>query len=148
MAARNQGHNGEMAGASLDIWERLRSERFDPVALWRTVGGDMDLLRQLVRLFADEYPVMLKKIATAAGSQDSDGLRKATHKLKGSLLQLAAPAAVAVAAELENCAALNRLSEAATLITKLRAEADSVLQLLQAMISAPEAGVEDTTEEK
>lgn len=108
----------------------------------------MDLLRQLVRIFSDEYPLMLKEIERTAESQDAAGLRKATHKLKGSLLQFAAPAAVAAAAGLENCAALDRLDEAPTLIAKIRAEGDSLLQLLQAMISAPIAGVHDHTGEK
>lgn len=101
----------------------------------------MDLLRQLVRIFADEYPGMLQEIAAAAELQDTAALRKATHKLKGSLLQFAAPAAVAAAAELENCAVLNRLNEAATLVAKLRTEADSLLQLLQTMISGPLPGI-------
>lgn len=100
----------------------------------------MDLLRQLVRLFAEEYPRMLKDIAVSAESQDAAGLHKMTHKLKGSLLQFAAPAAVGAAAELENCAALNRLNEASSLVAKLTAETDSLLQLLQAMISGPVPG--------
>ena len=108
----------------------------------------MDLLRQLVRIFADEYPGMLKEIENAVESQDAPGLRKATHKLKGSLLQFAAPAAVAAASDLESCAALNRLNQAASLVAKLRAEADSLLQLLRTMISAPIPAVNGHTGEK
>lgn len=137
-----------MAGTSLATWERLKSERFDPVALWHTVGGDMDLLRQLVCLFVDEYPGMLKQIAKFAETGDAAGLQKSTHKLKGSLLQFAAPAAVTAAAELEKCAALNYLNDMEALIAKLRAEGDSLLQLLQTMISAPMAGVQDNKQER
>lgn len=108
----------------------------------------MDLLRQLVRIFADEYPGMLREIEKSAASRDAACLRKASHQLKGSLLQFAAPAAAAVAAELENCAALNRLNEAASLAGKLRAECDSLLQLLQTMISAPVAGVHEHPREE
>lgn len=108
----------------------------------------MDLLRQLVRIFSDEYPLMLKEIDKAAESQDAVALRKVMHKLKGSLLQFAAPAAVAAAAELENCAALDRLDRAPTLIAKVRAEVDSLLQLLHTMISGPIPGVHDHTGEK
>lgn len=107
----------------------------------------MDLLRQLVRMFALEYPRMLKDIVVAAESQDAAGVGKVSHKLKGSLLQFAAPAAAAAAAELENCAALNRLNEAASLIAKLTAEADCLLPLLQTMISGPVPGRHDDTGE-
>jgi len=148
LPAENQAHNVEMAGTSLAIWERLKSGRFDPHSLWRTVGEDLDLLRQLVRIFADEYPVMLKEIEKSAGARDAAGLRRATHKLKGSLLQFAAPAAIAAAAEIEQCATLNRLNEAESLIAKLRAETDSLLQLLQTMISAPIPGVQHNAGDK
>ena len=145
LPAKNQAHNVERAGTCLAIWERLRSERFDPLALWRTVGGDMNLLRQLVRIFEEESRGMLKEIAVAAEAQDATGLGKIAHKLKGSLLQFAAPAAVRAATELENCAALNHLNQAAPLIAKLTAEADSLLQLLHTMISGPIAGVSEET---
>ena len=43
----------------------LKSEHFDPDALWNRVHGDVTLLRELVELFAAEVPGMMARIDKA-----------------------------------------------------------------------------------
>jgi HPt (histidine-containing phosphotransfer) domain-containing protein len=126
-----------MTGAAAATWETFRSERFDPFFLWRVVGEDMQLLSQVVHLFANEYPSMLRDIENAARSQDGSALRKASHKLKGSLLQFAAPVAASAAAELERCADNGGLENAPACIAAVKKETDFLIQILQVMVSHP-----------
>ena len=57
-------------------------------ALLERVGGDMDLLRELVDLFLDDSLRLVDRIRQAVTSKDADDLEKAAHGLKGSVPQL------------------------------------------------------------
>jgi HPt (histidine-containing phosphotransfer) domain-containing protein len=133
-----------MSSSYFPAWENLRSERFDPLALWQRVGEDMRLLREVVQIFARESPQMLHRMEEAIESKDGGGLQKVAHKLRGSLLQFAAPAALSVATDLEKSASrmsleksLDRISieEAKFFLNKLRAEIDALMQALRTMTS-------------
>jgi HPt (histidine-containing phosphotransfer) domain-containing protein len=112
-------------------WDNLRSERFDPLALWQRVGEDMGLLREIVGMFAAESPQMLRKIEDAVQRRDAGAVQRASHNLKGTLLQFAAPAASAAAADLEQSA--TSLDEAGLRINKLKTEIDALMRALRAM---------------
>lgn len=128
------------------MWESFRSERFDPFLLWRVVGEDMQLLSQVVHLFASEYPSMLRDIENAARAQDGMALRKASHKLKGSLLQFAAPVAVSAAAELEHCADNGGMEKASACIATVKKETEFLIQILQVMVSHQRTAAETERE--
>ena len=68
----------------------LKTETFDSAALWERVNRDMELLRDLVDLFAQQYPALLEGIETAIEQRSFADLQKVSHKLKGSLLQFSA----------------------------------------------------------
>lgn len=121
------------------MWESLTSERFEPSALWQRVDGDMQLLSELVQIFAAEYPELLLRIEEAAREGDADSLREASHKLKGSLLQFSAPIAAAAAANLEILAASNSLKNIAPAVAKVKVEINNLVPLLQTMISGANA---------
>ena len=62
------GLNREIITRALLLGARLnplKSEHFDPDALWSRVHGDLTLLRELVELFAAEVPGMMAKIDKA-----------------------------------------------------------------------------------
>jgi HPt (histidine-containing phosphotransfer) domain-containing protein len=99
----------------------------------------MQLLSELVKIFAAEYPELLLTIDAASRDRDADTLRKASHKLKGSLLQFSAPVAANAAGLLEHLAASNSLTNIAPSIETVRAEIDRVMQLLETMIPRAEA---------
>jgi HPt (histidine-containing phosphotransfer) domain-containing protein len=124
-----------MAGAAAGMWGSLKSERFDPFVLWRVVGEDMQLLSHVVHIFINEYPGMLREIENAARTRDGAALRKASHKLKGSLLQFSAPLAASAAAQLEHCADHADMENAPAAIAAVKKETDFVIRMLQAMLS-------------
>ena len=70
------------------------------VALER-LGGDEELLRDVARLFLEEYPVLLLEIRQAVAAQDAEALQRAAHSLKGSVSNFGADAAYNAASMLE-----------------------------------------------
>jgi PAS domain S-box-containing protein len=49
------------------------------------VGGDFELLREVVGLFLDDYPRALEKIRNALAANDASGVEHNAHSLKGSV---------------------------------------------------------------
>ncbi len=99
----------------------------------------MQLLREVVRVFASEYPDTLRAIEEAVQMRDAVRLQNAGHLLKGSLLQLSASGAAGTAAELEERAANGHLDSASSLIAKIRSEIDVLMQMLKAMTASAQA---------
>ena len=125
-----------MTASYLPLWESLRSEQFDPLALWQRVGEDTQLLCELVRIFTAEYPEIIRRIEQALQVRDAAQLQKASHLLKGSLLQLSAFGAAGAAAELEDSASRSRLESSSQLIEKVKIEIDCLMQMLKTMTSS------------
>jgi len=105
----------------------LKSEIFDTTALWNRVDGDVNLLRELAAVFAAEAPAILAQIELGIHSGNPETVEKASHKLKGSALQLAASAAAGAARQLEEMGKSKSLSGAEASLVTLRNE----LRLLQ-----------------
>lgn len=57
------------------------------------VGGDADLLKELVGMFLEEYPRLLAQIHEGLDRQDPATATSAAHQLKGLLAQFGAEAA-------------------------------------------------------
>ena len=70
------------------------------VALSR-VGGDEDLLREVVELFLSDYPNTMEKIRLAVSARDASALEQYAHSLKGSVSTFGAKYAFDAALELE-----------------------------------------------
>jgi HPt (histidine-containing phosphotransfer) domain-containing protein len=118
----------------------LKKKHFDPESLWRRLDHDRDLLRELVAVFAVEAPQLLARIEKGIGAGLAGDVKNASHKLKGSLLQFSAQAAVAVAQELEEKAENGLIAGAAPLLNRLRHEIDLLREGLNAMVfGAPDA---------
>lgn len=73
----------------------------DQPALLSGIGGDRQLLRELVRLFLADYPRHLAEIKEAIRLGDGGSLGKAAHTLKGSVGNFEAKKALAAAHRLE-----------------------------------------------
>lgn len=112
----------------------MKSEHFDPEALWRRVDHDRALLRELVAVFAEEAPQLLARIEEGIRACVAGDVKKACHKLKGSLLQFSARTAVTAAQELEVKALSGPVAGAAPLLNKLRHEIDLLQEGLNAMV--------------
>lgn len=112
----------------------MKNEHFDSEALWRRVDNDRALLRELVAVFAEEAPQLLARIEEGISAGLADDVKKASHKLKGSLLQFSARTAAAAAQELEAKAHSGSVAGAAPLLNKLRHEIDLLQEGLNAMV--------------
>jgi two-component system, sensor histidine kinase and response regulator len=88
------------------------------VALDR-VGGDEELLDELVDLYLAEYPRLLQKIRAAVSTGDAPGLYRSAHSLKGSLGALAAEDALEHVLELETRGRATQLEDTASILIKL-----------------------------
>jgi HPt (histidine-containing phosphotransfer) domain-containing protein len=70
------------------------------VALDR-VGGDEELLREVLELFLSEYPNLLEDVQRAVQQSNAKSLERAAHTLKGSLSTIGAEIAAQTALSLE-----------------------------------------------
>jgi HPt (histidine-containing phosphotransfer) domain-containing protein len=100
-------------------------------ALWRRVGHDAELLRELIELLERESPGMLAQIRSAIESNDAERLRRLSHKIKGSLLQFSAHGAAAYARKLEELGGGGRVAGADELLRNLEREIELLVSSLR-----------------
>jgi HPt (histidine-containing phosphotransfer) domain-containing protein len=115
-------------------FNHLKSEGFDPQSLLDRVDGDMELLRELVDVFAEEGPRMLTRIQEAIEQNSALELETASHKIKGTVLQFSANAAAAEALALEEMGRSGSVAGAELLLKKLKREIELVQAALNSMV--------------
>jgi two-component system, sensor histidine kinase and response regulator len=65
------------------------------------VGGDEELLREIIGIFLEEYPSLVAGIRNAVEKQDARALERSAHNLKGCVSNFGAPSATQAALDLE-----------------------------------------------
>ena len=90
----------------------------ESIALTR-VGGDVELLCEVIGLFLDDYPHSLEKIREAVHAGDSSGVEQHAHSLKGSVSIFGAQEAVEAAFSLEKQGRSGDLTTAADSLKRL-----------------------------
>ena len=118
-------------------FDKLKSESFDPAALWQRVNGDRQLLVELVELFMQECPRLLQKLRSSIEQGSFTDIQKFSHKLKGSALQFSGRGAASAAGALEDAAKGKSLQEAERLFAKLSEEITHLMPLLRSMVFRP-----------
>ena len=108
----------------------------DAAGLLARVGGDQDLMRDVVRLFLEDYPVRLAAIRAAITAGDMEALRTAAHALRGAAGTLSASGLVEAASVLERIGAEKRTEAAEAAWKTLNAQAAQLAAALQAMEGA------------
>jgi CheY-like chemotaxis protein len=106
----------------------------DPVAVLERVGGDRDLLAELVALFQNEYPRLRQEMQDALTHQDSRALERVAHTLKGSVSNFSAGAACLTAQELEILARNGDLDRAGAVCSALDEEIERLQQALEEIV--------------
>lgn len=91
-------------------------------AALRTVDGDVELLRELLDLFFEDYPEHLRSIREAVEHGDTGQLGRAAHTLKGAAAAISAERVREAAFALERVAKTDQLDEASVLLDALGAE--------------------------
>jgi two-component system sensor histidine kinase/response regulator len=102
----------------------------DADALMLNLDGDIELLRELAKIFATSAPAQLSAIDNAMARQDAAALARGAHTLKGSIATFQARAAVEAAAMLEKIGDSGDLSNANPALEALSLEIARVTQAL------------------
>ena len=113
------------AGAEAPAVAFNRGELFD------RLGGDADLMAEVIGLFLEDCPLRLAAITEAVEARDADRIRAAAHALKGAAGTIAASAVFEAAQTLERIGAEKRLDAAEAARRVLAHEAASLMETLR-----------------
>lgn len=105
----------------------------DPIderRLMQTVGGDRQLLAEIVGLFLEDCPGMFERLDEALRLEDGERIWRAAHAIKGSVSNFGAESAASLAARLETAALQASPAEARRLGRALAAEVERVCDRL------------------
>jgi two-component system, sensor histidine kinase and response regulator len=114
-----------------------RSAVFDSAELVDRVGGDRELIAELVRRFLEDCPARLAAIASAIEHGDAESVRSAAHALKGAAATVAVTAVFEAAQMLERVAAERRVDAMAAAWRALSTEVSLALDALRALPLVP-----------
>jgi two-component system, sensor histidine kinase and response regulator len=101
--------------------------RWDPAAALAYVGGDRELLAELLAIFATDGPAHIQSLRDAITRADAEELTRVAHMLKGELHTLGAVTGASFAARLEEMGSGGGLDGALTLVTSLDGELSRLL---------------------
>jgi HPt (histidine-containing phosphotransfer) domain-containing protein len=94
------------------------------------VEGDLDLLKELVDLFLEETPKMLRALENAITAGDPTALQHAAHTFKGSVSNFAAPGATSASFTLEKMGRQQDMSNVSAAFAALKQELERLLPVL------------------
>src|SRR5829696_8848101 len=80
---------------------RPNASIIDLDAVLERVGGDGELLREIIGIFLQEYPTLVANIGSSAENRDGRALERSAHTLKGSVSNFSARWATQAAGDLE-----------------------------------------------
>jgi CheY-like chemotaxis protein len=115
-----------------------RPTAFNREELIDRLGGDADLLGDVIRLFLDDCPKRLAAISAAVEQRDPELIRTTAHALKGAAGTIAAAAVFEAAQTLERIGAEKRLAAAEAAWRVLSRESANLMDTLRRMVPEPE----------
>jgi HPt (histidine-containing phosphotransfer) domain-containing protein len=80
------------------------ASEFDEAIALRSMGGDRELLNEIIDAFLDDCPRLTAALTAAILRGDVAAARRAAHTLKGNLSTLGAPEACSIAQQIETLA--------------------------------------------
>ena len=92
---------------------------FDLPGTLRRLGGDTNLLSDLVQLYQEDSPGLLSRLHAGIESHQTDEVRHAAHSLRGLAANFGAGVLTQSLLRLEETAAAGRLDEAAALLDQV-----------------------------
>ena len=101
--------------------------------LLERIGNDRDFLAELVAVFREDHLSQLAQIAEGLARNDPDEVKRGAHSLKGALSNLSAPAATALAAQLEQDGMSGNLSQSESTFAAFKTELNRVLDALSSL---------------
>jgi CheY-like chemotaxis protein/HPt (histidine-containing phosphotransfer) domain-containing protein len=108
------------------------AEGFDLTAALKYVGGDRELLDELLGIFTEDAPVRIEAIRQAIARGNTTELTREAHTLKGALKVIGATTASGLAMALEEASRAGDADSSEKLAKELEREMDRLLQSLMA----------------
>jgi two-component system, sensor histidine kinase and response regulator len=108
---------------------------FDKDRIMASVDGDMELLKEVVSLFLEEYPKTMKEIRDAIVGKNPQRLNRSAHALKGSVGNFGASTAYEAALRLEIMGKDVELSGARGIFNYLEGEMERLKTALEDFIA-------------
>ena len=106
--------------------------------LLESVDGDEEVAREVITIYLNSAPLMLKAITGALDKNDAAAVADAVHSLKGALMMLRAHPAAAIAKEIEMASRGGDLTAARVKLPVLKVEAQRLDSALLAYSNSPE----------
>ena len=104
---------------------------FERAAALERLGGDTQLLSEVIQLFLVDCPLRLAAIKAAVDARDGDAISREAHGLKGAAGNLSAVSLFETAEILEQLGRENRFDAAEAALRRLTTEAARVLDALR-----------------
>ena len=96
----------------------------------KATGHDEGLLRELVAIFLDELPDLLKRLGEGVAAGDGDLVKKVAHKVKGSVLFLNTKTPFEYASKIEQMGANSKLEGGEEVFAALKQDFDALAEEL------------------
>jgi signal transduction histidine kinase/DNA-binding response OmpR family regulator len=106
------------------------ADTFDLAALEANLGGDHQLIRQLVVLFVEQHRARLAEIKTGLETGDATAVERAAHTLKGAAGNLRAGKVASAAGRIEELVRQGRLDDATAAYPRLESEVLRLVRIL------------------
>ncbi len=103
------------------------NERFQADEVLEQIGGSTELLREMIEIFQTVYSDDLKNIEESIRSGDAETVRRAVHRMKGSVSNFGKGRAYLAALRMEEEARSNNLSRMDGMLSELRTELEALL---------------------
>ena len=97
------------------------------------LGGDTELLEEIVALFRDECPGMVEAVREAVQADDAEQIYRSAHALKGALMNIAANPVAEKAAVIEAAGRNGALDSIDALFSDLEGAVDRLAVELAAV---------------
>lgn len=114
-----------------DVKIASQTQKIDMSELLTRVDNDLELLRDLVAIFQDDFPRHLDALRAAIAKNDLQQVKVASHTLKGMLANLAVSRAAAAAAQLEQLAGAGSTASLGSALAAFELEVDGLLVEMQ-----------------
>ncbi len=115
---------------------RDRPTADNPVIDWdaamASVDGDRALLTDVVQAFLEECPLLIEQLKTALAASNAKLLSRSAHTLRGAMRTLGIESTARVAAQLEEMARRDDMSNSADLLQRLQADLEPILRAARA----------------
>ncbi len=126
----------EAASVTLMEQDRKLNGVFDREQALESVDGDMELFREVVGIFFEEYPAMMAEIKTSISTCAPQRLNRAAHALKGSVSNFGATSAFDFALKLETMGRSGNIADSQELYALLADEMERLREALELFLSS------------